>query len=66
MMDGSRIGIRTAEGVAYDSLIAQMTPQGLRRVIWGWPRPDPDFIFSVMTSGQFVDGGGSDSGTDPA
>jgi len=32
-------------------------------VLWGWgPDPDPDFILSVMTTDQFVDGGWSDSG----
>jgi peptide/nickel transport system substrate-binding protein len=41
-----------------------MTPTGdFDLVLWGWgPDPDPDFILSVLTSDQFVDGGWSDSG----
>jgi len=52
------------EGVDSDSLIAATTPAGdYDLVIWGWgPDPDPDFILSVMTTDQFVDGGWSDSG----
>jgi peptide/nickel transport system substrate-binding protein len=59
------VGIKTnPEAVDPDSLIAQTTPAGdYDLVIWGWgPDPDPDFILSVMTSEQFVDGGWSDSG----
>ncbi len=58
-------GIKTTpESVDPDSLYSQMTPAGnYDLVIWGWgPDPDPDFILSVMTSDQFVDGGWSDSG----
>jgi peptide/nickel transport system substrate-binding protein len=52
------------EAVDSDSLIAATTPAGdYDLVIWGWgPDPDPDFILSVMTTEQFVDGGWSDSG----
>lgn len=52
------------EAVDSDSLIAATTPTGdYDLVIWGWgPDPDPDFILSVMTTEQFVDGGWSDSG----
>ncbi|MEW5830415.1 MAG: ABC transporter substrate-binding protein [Chloroflexota bacterium] len=58
-------GIKTTpESVDPDSLYVQMTPAGdYDLVIWGWgPDPDPDFILSVMTTDQFVDGGWSDSG----
>jgi peptide/nickel transport system substrate-binding protein len=52
------------ESVDPDSLYAATTPTGdYDLVLWGWgPDPDPDFILSVMTSDQFVDGGWSDSG----
>jgi peptide/nickel transport system substrate-binding protein len=52
------------EAVDPDSLIAATTPAGdYDLVIWGWgPDPDPDFILSVMTTDQFVEGGWSDSG----
>lgn len=52
------------EAVDSDSLIAATTPAGdYDLVIWGWgPDPDPDFILSIMTTEQFVDGGWSDSG----
>jgi peptide/nickel transport system substrate-binding protein len=52
------------EAVDSDSLIAATTPAGdYDLVIWGWgPDPDPDFILSVMTTDQFVEGGWSDSG----
>jgi len=52
------------ESVDSDSLIMATTPTGdYDLVIWGWgPDPDPDFILSVMTTEQFVDGGWSDSG----
>lgn len=59
------IGIKTTpEAVDSDSLYAAMTPVGdFDLVLWGWgPDPDPDFILSVITSDQFVDGGWSDSG----
>lgn len=59
------IGIKTTpEAVDPDSLYAATTPVGdYDLVIWGWgPDPDPDFILSVMTSDQFVEGGWSDSG----
>jgi len=54
----------TPEAVDPDSLVAATTPAGdYDLVIWGWgPDPDPDFILSVMTTGQFVEGGWSDSG----
>ena len=47
-----------------DSLIAITTPTGdYDLVIWAWePDPDPDFILSVLTTDQFVEGGWSDSG----
>ncbi|MFH1184733.1 MAG: ABC transporter substrate-binding protein [Chloroflexota bacterium] len=59
------LGIKTTpEAVDPDSLYAATTPIGdYDLVLWGWgPDPDPDFILSVMTSDQFVDGGWSDSG----
>jgi peptide/nickel transport system substrate-binding protein len=54
----------TPESVDPDSLTAATTPAGdYDLVLWGWgPDPDPDFILSVMTTDQFVDGGWSDSG----
>jgi peptide/nickel transport system substrate-binding protein len=54
----------TPEAVDPDSLVAATTPAGdYDLVLWGWgPDPDPDFILSVMTTDQFVDGGWSDSG----
>jgi len=61
----SQVGIKTTpESVDPDSLVAATTPTGdYDLVLWGWgPDPDPDFILSVMTSDQFVDGGWSDSG----
>ena len=60
-----QIGVKAnVEGVDSDSLTAAMTPTGdYDLVIWGWgPDPDPDFILSVLTTDQFVDGGWSDSG----
>jgi peptide/nickel transport system substrate-binding protein len=56
--------VATPESVDPDSLYVAMTPTGdFDLVLWGWgPDPDPDFILSVMTSDQFVDGGWSDSG----
>ena len=52
------------ESVDPDSLTARITPTGdYDLALWGWgPDPDPDFILSVMTSDQFVEGGWSDSG----
>ena len=52
------------ESMDEDSLIAATTPTGdYDLVIWAWePDPDPDFILSVLTTDQFVDGGWSDSG----
>ncbi|NMC13517.1 MAG: ABC transporter substrate-binding protein [Chloroflexi bacterium] len=52
------------EAVDPDALVAATTPTGdYDLVLWGWgPDPDPDFILSVMTTGQFVEGGWSDSG----
>jgi peptide/nickel transport system substrate-binding protein len=54
----------TPEAVDPDSLTAATTAVGdYDLVIWGWgPDPDPDFILSVMTTDQFVEGGWSDSG----
>ena len=54
----------TPEAVDPDSLVAATTPAGdYDLVLWGWgPDPDPDFILSVMTTDQYVDGGWSDSG----
>lgn len=54
----------TPEAVDPDALVAATTPAGdYDLVLWGWgPDPDPDFILSVMTTEQFVDGGWSDSG----
>jgi peptide/nickel transport system substrate-binding protein len=47
-----------------DSLVAATTPTGdYDLVLWSWePDPDPDFILSVLTTDQFVEGGWSDSG----
>lgn len=54
----------TPEAVDPDALVAATTPAGdYDLVLWGWgPDPDPDFILSVMTTEQFVEGGWSDSG----
>ncbi|MCS6994354.1 MAG: ABC transporter substrate-binding protein [Anaerolineales bacterium] len=60
-----KIGIRaTPAAVDPDSLMAAVTPNGdYDLVIWGWGSdPDPDFMLSVMTSEQYVEGGWSDSG----
>jgi peptide/nickel transport system substrate-binding protein len=60
-----QIGVKAnPESVDPDSLTAAVTPTGdYDLVIWGWGSdPDPDFMLSVMTSDQFVDGGWSDSG----
>ena len=59
------IGIKvTPEVVDPDALAAAVTPTGdYDLVIWRWGAdPDPDFILSVLTSDQFVQGGWSDSG----
>ena len=59
------IGVKAnPESVDPDSLTAAVTPTGdYDLVIWGWGAdPDPDFMLSVMTSDQFVEGGWSDSG----
>ena len=59
------IGIQTTpEAADPDALTAAITPTGdYDLVIWGWGAdPDPDFMLSVMTTDQFVDGGWSDSG----
>jgi peptide/nickel transport system substrate-binding protein len=59
------IGIKTnPESVDPDSLTATCCPVGdYDLILWGWgPDPDPDFILSVMTTDQFVEGGWSDSG----
>ncbi len=61
----AQAGIKaTPEAVDSDSLVAATTPAGdYDLVIWGWgPDPDPDFILSVLTTDQFVEGGWSDSG----
>jgi peptide/nickel transport system substrate-binding protein len=61
----SKAGMKaTPEAVDQDALIAATTPAGdYDLVLWGYgPDPDPDFILSVMTTDQFVEGGWSDSG----
>jgi peptide/nickel transport system substrate-binding protein len=52
------------ETMSEDGLVAATTPAGdYDLVLWSWePDPDPDFILSVLTTDQFVDGGWSDSG----
>ena len=52
------------ESMDEDSVVAATTPAGdYDLVIWSWdPDPDPDFILSVLTTDQFVEGGWSDSG----
>jgi len=60
-----QVGIKaTPQSVNPDALTAAITPAGdYDLVLWGWgPDPDPDFILSVMTTEQFVEGGWSDSG----
>jgi peptide/nickel transport system substrate-binding protein len=55
----------TPAAVDSDTLIARTTGVGdFDLVIWGWggSDPDPDFMLSIMTCGQFVSGGWSDSG----
>ncbi len=59
----------TPEAVDPDSLVVATNPNAdYDLVIWGWGSdPDPDFMLSVMTSEQYVEGGWSDSGyTNPA
>ncbi len=61
----NEIGIKaTPEAVDPDTLIGSTTAVGdYDLVIWGWgPDSDPDFILSVLTTDQFVEGGWSDSG----
>ncbi|MFO7584608.1 MAG: ABC transporter substrate-binding protein [Anaerolineales bacterium] len=59
------VGIKaTPSAVDPDSLVVATNPNAdFDLVIWGWGSdPDPDFMLSVMTSEQYVDGGWSDSG----
>ncbi|MFN3307977.1 MAG: ABC transporter substrate-binding protein, partial [Anaerolineales bacterium] len=61
----AQIGIKaTPESVDPDSLVVATNPNAdYDLVIWGWGAdPDPDFMLSVMTSDQYVEGGWSDSG----
>ncbi len=61
----SEIGVKaTPEAVDPDSLVVATNPNAdYDLVIWGWGAdPDPDFMLSVMTSEQYVEGGWSDSG----
>jgi peptide/nickel transport system substrate-binding protein len=58
-------GIKTTpESTDPDSLTAACCPTAdYDLILWGWGSdPDPDFMLSVLTSEQFVDGGWSDSG----
>jgi peptide/nickel transport system substrate-binding protein len=60
-----QIGVKvTPQATDPDSLTAACCPAAdYDLILWGWgPDPDPDFILSVLTSDQFVDGGWSDSG----
>jgi peptide/nickel transport system substrate-binding protein len=52
------------ESMDEDAVVAATTPAGdYDLVLWSWdPDPDPDFILSVLTTDQFVEGGWSDSG----
>jgi peptide/nickel transport system substrate-binding protein len=59
------IGIKTSpQSVDPDALTAACCPAAdYDLMLWGWGSdPDPDFMLSVLTSDQFVDGGWSDSG----
>jgi peptide/nickel transport system substrate-binding protein len=59
------IGIKVnPQSMSEDGLVAATTPAGdYDLALWSWqPDPDPDFILSVLTTGQYVDGGWSDSG----
>jgi peptide/nickel transport system substrate-binding protein len=61
----SEAGIKvTQEATDPDSLTAACCPAAdYDLILWGWGSdPDPDFMLSVLTSEQFVDGGWSDSG----
>jgi peptide/nickel transport system substrate-binding protein len=61
----AEIGIKaTPEAVDPDSLVVATNPNAdYDLVIWGWGAdPDPDFILSVLTGDQYVEGGWSDSG----
>ena len=61
----SEVGIKAApESVDPDSLVVATNPNAdYDLVIWGWGSdPDPDFMLSVMTGDQYVEGGWSDSG----
>ncbi|MBI5566285.1 MAG: ABC transporter substrate-binding protein [Chloroflexi bacterium] len=58
-------GIKTTpQAVDPDSLTSACCPTGdYDLILWGWGSdPDPDFMLSVLTSDQFVEGGWSDSG----
>ncbi len=58
-------GIKVSpESTDPDSLTAACCPAAdYDMMLWGWGSdPDPDFMLSVLTSEQFVDGGWSDSG----
>ena len=52
------------EAMDEDSLIAVTPAVGdYDLALWSWePDPDPDFILSVLTTDQFLEGGWSDSG----
>ncbi len=61
----NEVGIKASpESVDPDTLVAITNPQAdYDLVIWGWGSdPDPDFMLSVMTSDQYIEGGWSDSG----
>jgi peptide/nickel transport system substrate-binding protein len=61
----AEVGIKaTPESVDPDSLVVATNPNAdYDLVIWGWGSdPDPDFMLSVMTGEQYVEGGWSDSG----
>lgn len=61
----NEIGIKvTPSAVDPDSLVVATNPNAdFDMAIWGWGSdPDPDFMLSVMTGEQFVEGGWSDSG----
>ncbi len=61
----NQIGVKAdPQAVDPDVLTANQTPKGdFDLILWGWgPDPDPDFILSVMTTSQFVEGGWNDSG----
>lgn len=61
----NQAGIKaTPSAVDPDSLVVATNPNAdYDMVIWGWGSdPDPDFMLSVMTSEQYVEGGWNDSG----